>query len=138
MCHQHGINRQHLQLQQYYKFVQIASSELKATGGMPTSEPFNSSTLSDCSMAVHGAGRSDGVAAVEHKKSQNVIKGGKFPNLPMLASNALADTHENDKFESPKGAPPTFQPGLGLKAAAFLNQGDSEDSDAEVSIGILA
>lgn len=114
------------------------SSGLKATGGIPTSQPFNSSTLSECSMAVHGASPTDGVAAVEpnavaeSKAAHNVKMGEKFPTHPVLTSNPLSDGHKQDKFESPKASYPTCQPGLGLKAAAFLNQGDSEDSDEEV------
>lgn len=106
-----------------------------------SSQGFKSSSLSEYSMVVHGAGPSHGVATVESKATNNANDVGvTFPKLPVLASNPLAEPDELDKFESPKGTLPTqvyptlttVHPGIGLKSAAFLNQGDSEDSDEEV------
>lgn len=105
--------------------------------GAIASQPSQNSNASVRSMLVHGTAPSDSVADEQSKATATAHTGAKNPNLPALASNPLADSHEHGTFATSKATLPTVQPvagPAGLKSAAFLNQGDSEDSDDEVQL----
>ena len=83
-------------------------------------------------MTMRGTQSSRSTEDAGPKEITNLNVSSKLPSVPVLAYNALADSQEQDSFQSPQAALPGTHPGVVLKSTAFLNQGDSEDTDSEV------
>jgi hypothetical protein len=105
-----------------------------------SSQPSQPSADPKCSTAAT-------VAAPPNSMNDDKLSAATTSNLsktvshpPVLSSKQLADSHEHNKLESSQTSPPApklalptvIQPRAGLNLAAFLNQGESEDSDEEV------
>lgn len=115
-------------LKVYHHCMQKASSPPRtASNTQPSQLPVKSE-----SSTMRGTQPTRSTEDAGPKEITNLNVSSKLPSVPVLASNPLADSQEQDSFQSPQAALPGTHPVVLLKSTAFLNQGDSEDTDSEV------